>query len=217
MTDKPTPDRSDEWINRLKKVVGASSQPPGTDQPWCSRFSADFSNPGSVALADILTFKSAELPISLVEIDKKGKAIFELPAAMATSLGLGNKPTSISTTSADFQNPAVKQTHGLAIWLKPSLFESDQNNHAREFNNLIRPAILSFCKTLSTKYQIPIFPAFIPIDGIGRAAGSVLVIMSDEKGQKALLGKLRTDLVRELTPLGKALPDPSRRPPSAQR
>lgn len=216
MTDKPTPDRSDEWINRLKKKVGASSPPPGADQPWCSRFSADFRNPGSVALRDILVF-TAKLPISTVEIDINGQAIFELPAAMAAPLGLGNEPTSISITSPDFQNPAVKQTHGLAIWLKHSLFESGQENHAREFNNLIRPAILSFCKTLSANYQIPIYPAFIPINGKDRAAGSVLVIMSDEKGQQALLGKLRIDLMRELTDLGKALPDLSGKPPSAQR
>ena len=182
-----------------------------------NRYNNDFRSRETVALRDILQFKAENLPISTVDISRDGMASFDLSALMAEQLGLGSQAATIHDTSLDFQNPAVRGTNGLAIWLKPSIFETSGAERAREFQQYLRPAIKGFCDALFAKHHIAIYPAFIPIDAANSAAGSVLVLMSDSKGQAELLSTVRQDLLRELGKMRKTLPDNPNMPPSASR
>lgn len=218
MSGNPTPNSAQEWVARWKQQASAiPTSRQLTDQTWQKRFMDNFHVRESVALADILKFKSEKLDISSVEIDHQGRAEFNFSASMAKKLGLDDAPIRSHFTSSDFQNPAVRGTHGLAIWLKNDLFETEDAKQAYEFQQLIRPSIISFCHALSAKYQITVYPALIPIDSQVGAAGLVLVLMSDHKGQETLLTDLRKDLLRELKTLRLTEHDPSHKPPSAQR
>ncbi len=218
MSDKHAPHSPHEWISRWKQQASLiSSSHRLTDQTWSKRFNDDVRQRNSAALTNILQHKSKELPVSLVEIDGDGQAVFNLPITMTKPLGLGNQPMTITTTSTDFQNPAVRTTHGLAIWLKESLFESGKLASGQEFNRVIQPQIVDFCNTLAATHGITIYPAFIPINSSTDCAGSILVLMSDQEGQKKLLADVRKALMREITTLRYQADDPSRRPPSPQR